>query len=501
MNNALKLVIALSIACGIVGLALRNADETPASPASPDSSGVMDRSALAAGSAITPLRVEASDENTGPFLHVVDSSGDPVQSAFAFQAGNPRDRFFALPGRELSKCDESGRLSLGKGDSEVQLSRLIVTAPGYRSAVAADRAVARDGNGWELALVRGASVELSLRDLAAKPVSEVVVSVTSASLPDGVLSGLNPPYLAGVGDDALYLGVTNENGVVRFDGLREGVDCYFGIAGSGLVLFPGSPTSMVPDLGHVQRVALEVAPVVCCAFIATPDIPLELSASGPLLGNASAFASALMRTKMDLRKRFPKASVLVGVGRDGVIAEGGILCDVVCRAQGVDVWRGSSRMVSPASLREPVAIRFSPPTQRDGQVLITARDQSGAELNGLYAVLMNKAKEGPSGRRVVKTGQYSQVPAGDYTIQRIKPAFATVAGRSLGGVQVGPGGRVEAIIELAGSHRELDIEVRLPDGKNPTYAIVGVEAGGGLGPCARCAPRIFHYGCLWERLG
>jgi hypothetical protein len=409
---------------------------------------------------------------------LVDSNGAPLQSGVALHVENPTKSFHSIQNGQLRPAETNGWISLERRGVKADANALlgwIVSAPGYQPVHASEHGVSVGEASWQVALKRGASVELELLDLDGQAIAGATVLVSTASPSQQAIQNNTPHRLPGIGQDALFSSESDRDGIVILDQLRTATSYGMIIAGGDLAVHPASSAFVSGLAGERSKLEIQVAPILCCVINPHPAGPISLTAKSPGLGDSKAFASTLLRTRLNLKNQHPSAGILVGIGRSGQIAPDGLPCDVTCRSEDVAVWSGSTRLLPPSRMTTPLSIRFSPPAERSGKALIVVVDANGAPMKGLDAELISDSVTGPPGRRVVMTGQETRLPPGRYAIRSLDPAFETASGENLGAVTVVAGGLARADIQLAHAYRNIELVVRLPDGGHPSYATVGFK--------------------------
>ena len=403
-------------------------------------------------------------------LQVLDPARHGIAGATAFRVEDPAARWH----REVAateRSDGQGWFVLPLAGDE-PLRGWMVAADGFCQAHAGDLAVPADATTWRLTLQPAATARVRLVDLRGQPATGVHVQLSGAGL-----GAVEAPSDArpGTALDAIHTAKTGLDGTVRFVGLCPGRRYFVTVADPGVAISPLSTAELTPQLDKDAEQSLVVAPILCCAFEADSGASLAITAAADDLGEG-AFASTLLRTKMDLRQRFPNASLWVDVARSHA-SRFGVGAHVTCRSEGTVAWEGRHQLLPATQLEAPTRIAFSAPPDRDGRAVLRVSDESGQQLEGLWATIVQDGNETPGGRRTMEVGSELALPPGKWRIDDLRPATPTDA-RGFGEFLVTAGTLVEPSVRVRGAFREVRLEVKMPDGSAPRYAIIGLESAG-----------------------
>ena len=96
-------------------------------------------------------------------------------------------------------------------------------------------------------------------------------------------------------------------------------------------------------------------------------------------------------------------------------------------------------MLPATQLEAPTRIAFSAPPDRDGRAVLRVSDESGQQLEGLWATIVQDGNETPGGRRTMEVGSELALPPGKWRIDDLRPATPTDArgfGEFLDGIEM-----------------------------------------------------------------
>jgi hypothetical protein len=374
------------------------------------------------------------------------------------------------------ESDEFGQVRLSVidlGDEETNiLSRLLISAPGYQIAWAGDVAHKVASHAWLAVMVPAAIIQARLVGISGLPMSGVMVGVSAAALPSE--RPRDDSVVVAPGPTSAHWKTTGPDGIAAFDKLCVGVQYHLGIVGGDVVLTGRGEKASAIMTTEARSYDIEVqcAAVLACVFdISHTPVNWRAESANGLVSDSMA-SGTTMPIRLSLRERWPTCSSFL------VLTEGPDLRDgwvgmLVGSLAGKEVWRGQVNLLPPSRIAAPLQILLAGAKDAMGTVLVRIVDPSGAILDGIAFRGMrgrgNTHMAGHSGVAVAaEPGSYRVELSG---LSGLKSCFTEQFVEVIAGQQHVVEFRTQKVL------RKAVVQVRLPDGSSPSYAIVEFRAG------------------------